>query len=247
MDRRAPIALVLVSAMLLIWPSAPSARAHSGDHHIGVYTTSRYDGASAWIEVTNPTVRANTDDFVANRILAKKRTNGPGQAWIEVGWAEIGWAGLVGGVPEQFAYVYDSAHPVWHLYDTLCVSAGCHIDVRIVSDPGCDFGALSCVWSAQLFNHTTGTWQNLHSVRLPMDRAYLEEYTEIHTDPNHPLTGHLEVDQALNEVDWQTQRRYADGSFRAWSGTASDTSADAPYCAHWINNRYRFEAQTGGC
>ncbi len=185
--------------------------------HNGGTTTARYDGAQATIEVTNPGVRAGKDEFVASRILAKK--DGAGSAWLEVGWAEIGWRDLVNGVPEQFVYTYDTAHNEWELYNSLCVSDGCHVDVRIIKGSTCDIGDPTCTWTAQLFNHSTGTWQNLHSVTLPQDRAYIEEMTEVYIDPDFPLTleDHIAVDQVNNDLDWSdTQRRYVDSTWNVW-------------------------------
>lgn len=250
MKAKTKVSTLVLAAMLFGLGPPPVQGSGLGYHYTGAYTSSRYDGAYAWIEVVNPTVRPNTLDFVVSRIMAKKLNDGDvsGQAWLEVGWAEIGWEGLVGGVPEQFVYTYDTVADEWSFYNALCVSDGCHVDVRIIPSASCDIGDPTCVWSAQLFNHSTGTWQNLRSVTLPMDRAYLEEFTEVYMDLDEPMSGHVDLDQSYNDLDWwQTQRRYADGSFVNWNSTATSVVAQAPYCSDWITNYYRFEAQEGGC
>ena len=233
--------MCLLLALLL----PPPVLAHTGNHHNGAQTSARYDGAYAWIETPNPGVRANTNDFIASRILLKK--DSAGSQWIEVGWAEVGWHGLVNGVPEQFVYVYDTVHRAWHFYDALCVGTGCHVDVRAHPSTNCDIGDPSCVWNAQIWNHSLGVWEQLHAVTLPMDRAYVEEFTEVSIDPNNPTSTHLQVDLDFNDLDWfLTQRKFADGTWRDWDSNTSK-QAVAPYCIEWINNYYRFEAQNGGC
>lgn len=235
---------------MLLVSMASSVLAHGGYHHNGAVTSTRYDGAQAWIEVTNPTARAGTQDFVVSRIMMKKDPSGPGpeQAWLEVGWAETGCCGLVGGVPEQYVYTFDTAGGGWEFYGALCVTSGCHIDVRIVKDSSCDIGDPTCIWKAQQFNHSTGTWQNLRSVSLPMDRGYIEEYTEIYQDPDFPMSGHIDVDQTYNGLDWfETQRRYSDDTWHLWNSSNTGTGSVSPYCIDWIANYYEFEAQEGGC
>lgn len=236
----------LMLAALMVGIGAHMTFAHSEWHHNGAQTTARYDGAYASIEVTNANTRPNTNDFVASRLLAK--SNVAGDAWIEVGWAEVGFPGTLdpNGLPEQYVYVYDTVHREWHFYNTLCVTS-CHVDVRIVKSSSCVIGSPPCVWTAQLYNHTAGAWANLHSVTLPMDRAYLEEFTEVYVDPSQPVT-HFAIDLASNDLDWfETQRRFSDGSWNLWVTTNTTTLAVTPYCIDWITSRYVFEAQNGGC
>jgi hypothetical protein len=239
MHNRLRLAMVVATSIVLF---ASPVSAHSGYHHNGAQTTTRYDGAYAYIEVNNTGVRPNTFDFVANRIMLKNSTD---SIWLEAGWAEVGWTGLVGGSPQQYVYVYDAYYDEWFFYDDLCTSSGCHIDVRIIQAASCDLGDPSCIWRAQLFNHSTGSWETLHSVTLGMDRGYIEEMTEVHIAS--PFVSHFSVD-AANDQDWfLTQRRFSDNTWHNWANSNSVAGAVAPYCIDWITLYSRFEAQNGGC
>lgn len=228
---------LLVTAFLLwalVLAPVDPALAHSGYHYAGAQTTTRYDGVYGWIEVTNAGTRANTADFFANRVMAK---NSAGTVWIEVGWAETGWH-LVDGLPRQFVYVYDTAHSDWHFYNL--VAPGGHIDVRIIKATTCSIGDPSCTFHAQLFNHSTGLWQTLHSVILPIDRGYLEEYSEVYEDPNQPAQ-HMSIDIPNNSLNWfETQRRVADGSWGLWTGNTSAGDSSTSYCTTWQHQHYQF-------
>jgi hypothetical protein len=202
------------------------------------------------IETVDTGVRPNTTDFISNRVMAKRLNDGnvAGQAWIEVGWAEVGWANIVNGWPDQMVYVCDTVHDDWHFYGSVCTGAGCHIDVRIVPSSSCSIGNTSCTWYAQRWNHSTLVWQNLHSVSLPMDRAYVEEFNEVNNDGANPAPNHLAVDYNNNDMDWVlTQRRYNDGTWLDWSSVNTGTSRLAPYCVDWIANYSEFTVTLGGC
>lgn len=233
--------LALIGVVVLPPPGIVLANT-TGSHYAGAQSTARYAGVYGWLEITNPGARANTIDFVANRVMAKNAT---GSEWIEVGWAEVGWE-LVGGYPEQWVYVYDTVHDQWHFYGGLVV--GSHVDVRILSSSSCDPGDPTCVWTAQLFNHGSGLWENLHSVTLPMDYVYLEEYTEVYVDPGQPLV-HIAIDNDSNHLDWfETQRRFAAGDWRLWgnSNTFADDSSTV-YCTSWTTLYSKFWTYKGSC
>lgn len=223
------------------WSSdAHTSNSQAGYHYAGAQTTSRYDGVFAWIEATDPSARAGTSDFNANRIMGKDST---GSEWIEVGWAETGWA-LVGGVPEQYVYVYDSVSAMWHFYNAL---AGGHIDVRIINSGGCgSFG--NTLYTAQVYDHSTNSWATLRNACLITDRLYLEEFTEVAMDTTQAFY-HMEIDRAANDLDWlDTERRFADGSWRAWdsANTAAGDSNPTQYCTDWFTNYADFDVQKGG-
>ena len=241
---RATLMLPFALVVAMSFGSPTSAIGHTnnsqdGYHYAGAQTTARYDGAYASIEATDPWARAGTSDFNANRIMGKSSSD---NEWIEVGWAETGWA-LVGGVPEQYVYVYDSPSANWHFYNAL---AGGHIDVRIVNSGAC--GSTNTLYTAQLFDHGSGSWATLRSACLSIDRLYLEEYTEVAIDTNETFY-HMEIDRANNDLDWfETQRRFADGSWRSWSAantSAGDTNP-TQYCTRWIIDNSEFDTHKGG-
>lgn len=238
-------AVLLLAVFLLGALGSPAStvghtsNAQSGYHYAGAQTTARYDGAYASIEATDPKARAGTTDFNANRIMGKSSS---GIEWIEVGWAETGWA-LVGGVPEQYVYVYDSPSASWHFYNAL---AGGHIDVRIINNGTC--GTVNTLYTAQLFDHGSGAWSTLRSACLSIDRLYLEEYTEVSMDTTQTFA-HMEIDQANNDLGWfETQRKFADGSWRLWSATntAAGDSNPTQYCTSWITANSEFDTHKGG-
>lgn len=238
---RRAVTIVLIVSVLLVLEPPTRALASTGYHYTGAQSTARYDGAYAWIEATDPSARANTVDFNANRIMAKNSTS---TKWIEVGWAETGWK-LVSGVPEQYVYVYDTVSQDWHFYDAL---AGGHIDVRIVKSSSCNIGDPTCIYIAQIWNHSSGAWENLRSASLPMDRMYVEEFTEVYEDPAQ-AAAHMEIDRAANDLDWfETDRRYADGSWRLWNtDNTTPGNSTSTYCTDWITPHSRFETFKGAC
>jgi hypothetical protein len=240
-------AAIAASALVLL--TAVPVLGHPEYHYQGAVTTSRYDGVYGWIETVDTGARPDTMDFIANRVMAKKLEGNPsGQAWIEIGWAEVGWANIVNGWPDQMVYVYDTVHYVWHFYGSVCTGAGCHIDVRIVPGSSCTIGASSCTWYAQRWNHSTSVWQTLHSITLPMDRAYVEQFTEVNNDGLNPAPGHLAVDYNNNDMDWLlTQRRFSNGSWLNWSSANTGTSEEAPYCINWYANYSEWTVRNGGC
>lgn len=236
------IAPTLLSIVAIVVSATP-ATGHSQYHYTGAQSTVRHDGAQAWINVTNAGARLGTSDFVANRIMGK---NANSNVWIEVGWAEVGWLTDSNGFPKKIVYVYETQNPGWRYYNT--VTAGGHVDVRIVKASSCAIGDPSCTYHAQLFNHSTGAWQTLHSTTLPMDRLYLEQYTEVYIDPAEPAY-HMSIDIPDNSLNWvEVQRRFADGSWAVWN--AANTSAgnsSSTYCASWTNNYYKWYAYKGSC
>lgn len=223
----------LCATLLNITIADPASAAEVDRHpeqgryaHLGAGSVGDWSGVFGRLTVRDAGVRAGTHDFVATRLMAKRETTDK-VVWLEAGWAETGWAG--GG--KQRIYTYDTNRNKWTFYDQYAVADGDQIWISVHT-------AKKGVWEAWLW--WRDAWHLLTSQDLPMERAQVEQYVEVHVDGDKTIeVPRIGVDN-VQVKDGTASRYWREADVSTASGGAS-----GGYCLDWAT---RFDTWTaGGC
>jgi hypothetical protein len=206
----------------------------AGYHHLGAGTAGEWGGVSGRISVVDGNIRPNTYDFVAGRFMVKRDMGGGSIAWLEAGWAETGWA----GAGRQHIYTFNTNTKTWQFYDQYALKPGDTVWLDLHTDG-------QGVWQAWLW--WNNRWNLLTAQRLPIgDRAYVEQYVEVHVDPRQSA----QIDVPTVTVD-NVQLRPADGGGapQYWRGDVNTLTGDVAqqrsggFCLNWVN---KYDTWTAG-
>jgi hypothetical protein len=186
-----------------------------GYHATGAHTTVNTLAIYGALLISDPGVRRSTTDFFAARFLEAYPSP---TRWIEVGWAEVGWRG-----DDQYIYVYDTQHNVWHFYDQYPINPGDWIWVELVQCGGTN-------WCAYLY--WNGAWNLLHQADVDFITAdWVEEYGEEYT----PDGIHFSLPPS-----WFKDVKIWTNAWKTWDTSISTTTINSnpPYDTHWVNEYY---------
>jgi hypothetical protein len=204
----------------------------AGYHHLGAGTAGEWGGVSGRLSVVDGGIRPRTYDFVAGRFMVKRDMGGGSIAWLEAGWAETGWA----GAGRQRIYTFNTNTKTWQFYDQYALKPGDTVWLDLHTDG-------QGVWQAWLW--WNNRWNLLTAQRLPIgDRAYVEQYVEVHVDPRRSAR----IDVPPVTVDNVQLRPAGGGTAQYWRGDVNTLTADPAqrsggFCLNWVN---RYDTWTAG-
>lgn len=215
---------------------AHPAEATTGYHHLGAITDSGWAGVVGDVTVRHTGVRANSEDFVATRFMARGDV-GDQTRWLEVGWSESGWQS---GGPRL--YTYDTNRNQWAYYSQYKVTDGITIWLALDSDGAADKNN-SATWDAWLW--WNDKWNLLAAQQLPIGASTnLEQFVEVYVDPARGGSF------AVPPVTVSGVRvAPAGGDYQPWEGAVGTDSApaDAGYCLAWRTRYDSWTAGSSGC
>lgn len=215
--------LTLCLALGLVVGPAFRAAAHSGNHSTFEATNSQYRGVMRQLEVTNPSVKNNSDGYFTAALYMI------GTRWTSIGWGEFGFVGT-----NQYLYVRDKFAPDSYVR-IAPLTPGTTISMRIIPfDDLCPDIDGRCHADLQIL--VGGVWDSIALGQVDDDGTATQHSVYEYQGPSNDNLNHGELAQAaaggnVNTYDAKLRSLTFGGYvWNSWGSTVSTTEGNTnPY------------------